>query len=428
MLSQYPSVSESESALYGYFSASFTSNAFCVSWYDYLWLHCSHFIDTFIDHSLAFRCGVAPDTPLPSLQSIKQHFIPPTNENDIFTTIQSYLLLDQKEELSNLLTNVILSPPTTTQLPSIRFLVHLFLLCCYRQNDPKSDRVVDAYVDLLIRRSEHTIIGYYVSLLSVSLQIQRYSDYLLTLHHQSYELQHSAVTLALQYHLPILQIIHNVVSQLCPSLPTSSQFPSQLPTQNDEERVNSLLWYSFSDNLTPQKLTLANRLAIEFILQKKFESAKLLFLPPNGISKSDLRLVRDLLSEVKLHIELHALLDAFDAFDEWESHLTTPDTNYSESVVCDAIQKCLHSQWLIDQKEIRQMYVPELILMLQSVCLQSAHHHQCLNTANIISENDFIHLFTKSDLAKVLSNINTSALYLMQTGVHPSDIGSSPLS
>lgn len=200
-----------------------------------------------------------------------------TQSNEPDHLIQKYLILDQIPKLMTEIENMIDS--RTCDPHFLRFLAHL--ICFFRQigknsKDKIGDKVLLAYVRVLIEMGDPILIAFYTAMLPQELQVTNYASYLESI--KDYEQRKKCLTAAEDANLNVEAITKLVVESI-----RSKNIEIDLAdlkgtiTDADIEKINALDWLIFYQGQREEALWQTNALIRYFLTNEKTDAARKAF-------------------------------------------------------------------------------------------------------------------------------------------------------
>ncbi|XP_008546727.1 nuclear pore complex protein Nup107 [Microplitis demolitor] len=256
--------------------------------------------------------------------------------------IQKYLILDQVPQLMEIIEEWIDSEDCRPQF--LRFLAHLVLFL--RQigkisNDKVGDKVLLAYVKLLIEIGEPTLVAFYTAALPQEEQVNYYALYLERI--RDTEMRKRCLSAAEDANLNVEAITKMVVENIRnKNVGDVDKLDSQLVTKitdGDLEKIDALEWMTFYPNQRGEALWQANALIRYFLTCDKIDAARKAFdkIPTDTIGiimmeqpSLDNTFVDQTMTEeisdhkssasIREYLCYKAYLDAQEGFQEWFRH------------------------------------------------------------------------------------------------------------
>ncbi|XP_015432951.1 PREDICTED: nuclear pore complex protein Nup107 [Dufourea novaeangliae] len=252
--------------------------------------------------------------------------------------IQKYLILDQipklMEEIENMIDMRVCDPHF------LRFLAHLIFF--FRQigknvNDKVGDKVLMAYVDVLIDMDDPILIAFYTAMLPRESQVTTYASYLENI--KDYEQRKKCLTAAEDANLNVEAITKLVVERIrFKNVDIDSADLKGTITDADLEKINALDWLIFYQSQREEALWQTNALIRYFLTSEKIDAARKAFnkIPADSIESvmseyptmdgtiTNLTIMNNLSKRAALAIREYlcykTYLDAQEGFAEWFSH------------------------------------------------------------------------------------------------------------
>ncbi|XP_054005654.1 nuclear pore complex protein Nup107 [Hylaeus anthracinus] len=252
--------------------------------------------------------------------------------------IQKYLILDQIPELMEEIENMI--DRKTCDPHFLRFLAHLVFF--FRQigknvNDKVGDKVLSAYVNILIEIDDPILIAFYTAMLPQEAQVTSYASYLEMI--KDYEQRKKCLTAAEDANLNVEAITKLVVESIrFKNLDIVQADLQGAITDADMEKINALDWLIFYPSQREEALWQTNALIRFFLINEKIDAARKAFnkIPEDSIESvmaeyptmegtitnltiSD-NLSKRASSSIREYLCYKTYLDAQEGFAEWFSH------------------------------------------------------------------------------------------------------------
>ncbi|XP_076635424.1 nuclear pore complex protein Nup107 [Colletes latitarsis] len=252
--------------------------------------------------------------------------------------IQKYLILDHipklMEEVESMIDRKVCDPHF------LRFLAHLVFF--FRQigkntNDKVGDKVLSAYVHVLIEMDDPILIAFYTAMLPQEAQVTSYASYLETI--KDYEQRKKCLTAAEDANLNVEAITKLVVESI--RFKNVDIDPTDLKgtiTDADMEKINALDWLIFYQSQREEVLWQTNALIRYFLTNEKIDAARKAFnkIPADSIESvmaeyptmegtiTNLTITNNLSkrasSSIREYLCYKTYLDAQEGFAEWFSH------------------------------------------------------------------------------------------------------------
>lgn len=191
--------------------------------------------------------------------------------------IQKYLILDQTSKLMEEIETMIDAGLCDSQF--IRFLAHLTLF--FRQigrsaKDKIEDKVLLAYVRVLIEMGDPTLIAFYTATLPQEDQITNYASYLERVkeHEERKKCLRAAEDANLNVEAITKLVVENIRKKNLESDPTDLK---GTVTDADMEKINALDWLIFYQNQREEALWQTNALIRYFLTNEKIDAARKAF-------------------------------------------------------------------------------------------------------------------------------------------------------
>ncbi|CAD6225773.1 GSCOCG00005718001-RA-CDS [Cotesia congregata] len=326
------------------------------SWEDALWSHVKVLMDIEVESELR---GVVPknyvampDEYWKSKLNLEEIF------NDLHSSkeaiimklsntpdhmIQKYLILDQVPQLMEIIEDWIDSDQCRPQF--LRFLAHLVLFLRQigkigNQSDKVGDKVLLAYVKLLIEIGEPTLVAFYTATLQQEEQVTYYAQYLERI--RGTEMRKQCLTAAEDANLNVeavtKMVVENIRGKNVEDVDKLDMLGSKI-TEFDLEKIDALEWMTFYPNQREEALWQANALIRYFLTCDKIDAARQAFdkIPADTIGLVmmdqpsmentfvDQTVTEDLnhhksSASIREYLCFKAYLDAQEGFQEWFRH------------------------------------------------------------------------------------------------------------
>ncbi|XP_076280366.1 nuclear pore complex protein Nup107 [Lasioglossum baleicum] len=321
------------------------------SWQDALWGHMKSLLDIKVEKEIR-DLVVKSFTNMPddywknelSLEDVFKELH--ASKNPIIRTqsnapdhlIQKYLILDQipklMEEIESMIDLKICDPHF------LRFLAHLIFF--FRQigknvNDKVGDKVLMAYVQVLIEMDDPILIAFYTAMLPQELQVTNYACYLENI--KDYEQRKKCLTAAEDANLNVEAITKLVVERIrSKDVDVDTADLKGTITNADLEKINALDWLIFYQNQREEALWQTNALIRYFLMNERIDAARKAFnkIPADSIESvmseyptmegtlTNLTITNNLSKRASAAIREYlcykTYLDAQEGFAEWFSH------------------------------------------------------------------------------------------------------------
>ncbi|KAK2587811.1 hypothetical protein KPH14_003913 [Odynerus spinipes] len=322
-----------------------------LSWQDALWAYMKGLLDIKVETEVR---DTMPKNHIPmpeeywkndvSLEEIFKELLASKNElirtqaNKPDHLIQKYLILDQIPKLMEEIESMIDLGTCDSQF--LRFLAHLVLFL--RQigkntQDKIGDKVLQAYVKVLIQIGDPILIAFYTATLPQEDQVSNYASYLENV--TDYEQRKRCLTAAEDANLNVEAITKMVVESIRKK--NTEVEPTDLKgaiTDADMEKINALDWVIFYQSQREEALWQTNALIRYFLTNEKIDAARKAFnkIPPDSIESvmaeyptidntiANLTITDNLskraASAIREYLCYKTYLDAQEGFSEWFSH------------------------------------------------------------------------------------------------------------
>lgn len=191
--------------------------------------------------------------------------------------IQKYLILDQIPKLMEEIEDMICSKSCDPHF--LRFLAHLIYF--FRQigknaKDKIGDKVLLAYVRVLIEMDDPILIAFYTAMLPQELQITNYASYLETI--KDYEQRKKCLAAAEDANLNVEAITKLVVESIrSKNIDVDPTDLKGTMTDADVDKINALDWLIFYQSQREEALSQTNALIRYFLTNEKIDAARKAF-------------------------------------------------------------------------------------------------------------------------------------------------------
>lgn len=195
--------------------------------------------------------------------------------------IQKYLILDQVPQLMEIIEDWIDSDQCRPQF--LRFLAHLVLFLRQigkigNQSDKVGDKVLLAYVKLLIEIGEPTLVAFYTATLQQEEQVTYYAQYLERI--TGTEMRKQCLAAAEDANLNVeavtKMVVENIRGKNVEDVDKLEMLGSKI-TEYDLEKIDALEWMTFYPNQREEALWQANALIRYFLTCDKIDAARQAF-------------------------------------------------------------------------------------------------------------------------------------------------------
>lgn len=259
------------------------------SWQDALWAYVKTLLDIKVESALLMMAKVYTNMPeeywkneitledaFKELHASKNPNIR-TQSNNPDHLIQKYIILDQIPKLMEEIENMLDSRTCDSQF--LRFLAHLILF--FRQigkstKDKVEDKILLAYVRVLIQMGDPSLIAFYTATLPQEDQITNYASYLenVTEHEQRKKCLRAAEDANLNVEAIIKLVVENIRKKNVEADPTDLKGTI---TDADMEKINALDWLIFYRSQREEALWQTNALIRYFLTNEKIDAARKAF-------------------------------------------------------------------------------------------------------------------------------------------------------
>ncbi|XP_033310230.1 nuclear pore complex protein Nup107 isoform X1 [Bombus bifarius] len=321
------------------------------SWQDALWAYMKTLLDIKVEREVRDLVAKSftdmPDDYWKNEISLKDVFkeLHASKNSDIRAQsnkpdhlIQKYLILDQIPKLMEEIEDMICSKSCDPHF--LRFLAHLIYF--FRQigknaKDKIGDKVLLAYVRVLIEMDDPILIAFYTAMLPQELQITNYASYLETI--KDYEQRKKCLSAAEDANLNVEAITKLVVESIrSKNIDVDPTDLKGTMTDADVDKINALDWLIFYQSQREEALSQTNALIRYFLTNEKIDAARKAFnkIPVDSIETimaeyptlegtlTNLTMTNNLSkrasSTIREYLCYKTYLDAQEGFAEWFSH------------------------------------------------------------------------------------------------------------
>ncbi|XP_071554168.1 nuclear pore complex protein Nup107-like [Temnothorax nylanderi] len=321
------------------------------SWQDALWAYVKSLLDIKVESALRLMMikiyTVMPEEYWKNEISLEDAFkelhasknpVIRAQSNKPDHLIQKYIILDQIPKLMEEIESMIDIGACDSQF--LRFLAHLILF--FRQigkstKDKVEDKVLLAYVRVLIEIGDPTLIAFYTATLPQEDQITNYASYLECV--KEHEQRKKCLRAAEDANLNVEAITKLVVENIRKKhLECDATDLKGTITEADMEKINGLDWLIFYQSQREEALRQTNALIRYFLTNEKIDAARKAFnkIPSDSIESvmteyptmdctlTNLTITNNLskkaAASVREYLCYKTYLDAQEGFGEWFSH------------------------------------------------------------------------------------------------------------
>lgn len=260
------------------------------SWQDALWAYMKTLLDIKVEREVRdiviksftnmpeeyWKNEITLEAVFKELQASKNPIIR-TQANLPDHLIQKFLILDQIPKLMEEIENMIDMRVCDPQF--LRFLAHLIFFI--RQigknvNDKVGDKVLLAYVRVLIEMDDPILIAFYTAMLPQEAQVTNYASYLETI--QEFEKRKKCLAAAEDANLNVEAITKLVVEKIrTKNMDIDTADLKGTVTETDFEKINALDWLIFYQSQREEALWQTNALIRYFLTNEKIDAARKAF-------------------------------------------------------------------------------------------------------------------------------------------------------
>ncbi|XP_012287801.1 nuclear pore complex protein Nup107 isoform X2 [Orussus abietinus] len=322
-----------------------------LSWQDGLWSYVKAVLDIAVESEIRgfmpIKYPSMPEEYWKNEMSLEQIFTElQASKNDVIRfqankpdhLIQKHLILDQIPQLMDEIEKMVDSGTCTSQF--LRFLAHLVLFLRQIGKGAKykiGDKVLLAYVRVLIEMGDPILVAFYTTTLPLEDQVTNYASYLEQI--KEYEQCQKCLSAAEEANLNVEAITKLVVENIRKK--DTDLEPADLKgsiTDSDLEKINALDWLTFYPTQREEALWQANALIRYFLSKEKLDAARKAFnkIPVSYIEAivteypslegtlANLTVTSNLPKKagdsIKEYLCYKAYLDAQEDFSEWFGH------------------------------------------------------------------------------------------------------------
>ena len=449
----------------------------CKNWEDWLWACYKVMLDVHFESEIRttphnrrsretkempssyWQQNLQPEIIFTDIQACKQDNVR-RYANSHFGMLQFYLITNQLDEMVNVMHSWIdgnsqekLANPGSHLL---RFITHLVIYCRHIElpvDDGKCDKIIEAYVNELIRLKQFDMVATYAArIVGTEQQIHCYSQLLQTI--PDSEAQKRCLNTAKEAGLDTNQIVKRMVETVRGENNIWTQFSPQESrvdalTELDEKKIQVMDWLLYDQDQLPEALMQGLALIRLFLSANKYVAASKVFIKlPRNIIQSLLERWRRLKGNtptppefenaIKEYLCFSVYFEAREAFDEWFSFFyqnkpQTPQmqsrsgfvsdvmveeklTEYNreletweegveqyQQIAKEKIDKVLlfEGGWMLDDHELgdeerktqqfllRRVCIPSLCFLLFSMLKECGLYQSCIRIANTVASGDY---------------------------------------
>lgn len=462
----------------------------CLGWKDHLWARLRVFVDVSIEQELRVATQqVRGMEPLPhgyptgrgSLEQVFRNLSATPSEQvqkegeSYYHIVQRCIILD---DISGLLQEM--QDWSSQALPKhlVRFIAHMVLLlrnAGYVLDDAACNAVLRTYVRDLIDGKQVPLVATYAAALPPREQVGHYARLLLEIKAQDAVYREQCLGWARDAGLDVPAITRTLVEHVrtADEEPAPTTAPSLEVLPKDREKITSLDWLLFDEEMRGEAIRQANALMREFVLRGKLGAAVEAFemLPADSVEVAAARrqnVDSGAEEDAREYFCFHAYLQAHRTFKNWfdRFHHQKPQplseaptgAKFSERVAyehkvrshsaeMDLWKKAVAAQanevsksiynvllfvdggWMVDRRggdevrreqlvALRKLCIPALTFLLHEALHKSGMLRECLEIADVIvSERHKLYAeFSRQELHTLLSMIRESSIMLLQSG------------
>ncbi|XP_035258434.1 nuclear pore complex protein Nup107 [Anguilla anguilla] len=255
-------------------------------------------------------------------------------------------------------------------------------------------------------------------------------------------------------------------------------------TEGDQRKIDVIEWLVFDPSQRAEALKQSNAIMRKFLVSKKHDAAKAAFgkVPEDSMREicrqweehsMDTPLPAEDANAIREHLCIRAYLEAHEAFSDWFGHMnSSPQKPSVPAQAAKFTEKVAHRMkeeeyqldygswkgrlealtedvkeriynvllfvdggWMVDVREdaeedpershqmalLRQLCLPMMAFLLQSVLHSTKQHRESLRLADIIAseQHRLYQVFSKEELSKFLQKLRESSLLLLDQGLDP---------
>ncbi|XP_028390986.1 nuclear pore complex protein Nup107-like [Dendronephthya gigantea] len=433
----------------------------CISWEDYLWAYFKVMVDVRVE------------------QAVREA------SNTQFHVIQKYIILNDIDGLLEEVFEWLNDQALPSDMLRFMAHFILFLRTVGMETkDTMCVSILQSFVQLLIKGRHLKLVAIYTSHLPADLQVTLYAQFLEDITDKNerklcFELAESS---GLDIASITKTVVENIRGKDDFKIQEDSALEAAT-TQEDRRKIEAIEWLIFDPSQRAEAIKQSNAIMRCFIALKKHEAARSIFekLPEDSIDvvhrrwqmkAGDSPLTPQDSNSVREYLCIKAYLDALETFDAWFEHFhrnapkepkTRGAVSFTQKVAFEQELKHyqaerdrweraldLHTKetshriynvllfpggWMIDLDEedtpresrarqlglLRQLCIPFLTFLLQSVLSSANEHKQCLQLADIIasSKTALYQVFRKDELRKLLSLLRQSSIEILENQIDP---------
>ncbi|KAJ8245281.1 hypothetical protein GJAV_G00269060 [Gymnothorax javanicus] len=255
-------------------------------------------------------------------------------------------------------------------------------------------------------------------------------------------------------------------------------------TEGDQRKIDVIEWLVFDPSQRSEALKQSNSIMRKFLVSKKHDAAKAAFgkVPEDSMREiyrqweehgMDTPLPAEDENAIREHLCIRAYLEAHEAFSDWFKHRNSSPqkpavpaqaAKFTEMLahkmkeeeyqldhdswkgrleaLTDDVKERIYNVllfvdggWMVDVREdaeedqershqmrlLRQLCLPMMTFLLQSVLHSTEQYQECLRLADIIASDQhrLYQVFSKDELCKFLQKLRESSLLLLDQGLDP---------
>ncbi|KAI4461724.1 hypothetical protein MML48_5g00010400 [Holotrichia oblita] len=451
----------------------------CNDWNDYLWAYLKVMIDIRVESEIRDcvqrkYCDL-PDCYWDQRMSLNEIFatLTASNNKDVSVqahkpehVIQKHLILDEIPELFKELERYVDENNVSTQF--LRFAAHLVLFMDQIgrvQNKDTIEKILEVYINRLTNMDDTRLVAFYVSKMSLAKQVLLYSSYLEKIVDDSdrQEALKYAEKCGLNVDLVTKTVVENIRNKPIEVGEASLQ---QKLTSDDEYKISAIDWLLFYDHHRPEALTQSNALIFKFLSVGKLDAAQLIFnkIPSDSVDKIlvEGEVAQNVKQAVKEHLSYKSYLDAQEAFNVWFKHFKSKpvppegisdDAHLTEKVayqhrmsqfkaeterwkltishLAKSAKTLLYNVllfpdggWLTGATEadyLRSTCIPECVLLLSTVLLESKLLNECIQLADILASEKYglYMVYNNQKLEEIVAKLTECSVTLLEESKDP---------
>uniref|UniRef100_A0A8C5R1U3 Nuclear pore complex protein n=1 Tax=Leptobrachium leishanense TaxID=445787 RepID=A0A8C5R1U3_9ANUR len=477
----------------------------CDTWEDTVWAHFRVMVDSLVEQEIrASGLSYSEDDNLPreyleanwTLEGIfeelqatdKKRVLEENREH--YHKIQKFIILADLDGLMDEFNEWLSKDKSLLVGHLLRFMVHLILFFRTLGLQTKEDvceEVLVTYIQRLIHDKHIELIAFYVSHLRLDLAISQYAAFLENVTDSDQRQQ--CLDLAKEAGLDVASITKAVVENT--RRKASGEFAhhdhvsalAPKTTEEDRKKIDVIDWLVFDPAQRAEAIKQSNAIMRMFLASNKHDAAKEVFgkIPQDSIAEiysqweehgMDSALPAEDDNAIREHLCIRAYLEAYEAFNQWFSHVNSPPQkptlagqasftekvahehkekkyemdysiwkNHLDSLTTDAKEKIYNvllfvdGGWMVDVREdedeeperapqmvsLRHLCLPGMCFLLHTILHKTKQYQECLRLADMVSSNrhKLYEVFSKTEMRNLLQKLRESSLKLLDEQLDP---------